>query len=92
MMVIEKIKGIIKKEKLDNMKNVFYTTEPSIAKHLSNDIKPYIISNYQIFYLAQLIILKLLKKFLKHGNVKPRQVRRQLFFQILTYKSQKTIM
>ena len=43
MMVIEKIKGIIKKEKLDHIKHVFHTTEASIAKHLSIEIRPYII-------------------------------------------------
>ncbi len=42
-MVIEKIKGIIKKEKLDHIKHVFNTSEPSIAKHLNNDIRQYVI-------------------------------------------------
>ena len=50
MMVIEKIKGIIRKEKLDNMKHVFNTLEPSIAKHITEEIKPYVIM-YNFKYL-----------------------------------------
>ena len=42
-MVIEKIKGIIKKEKLDHVKNEFNTSEPTIAKHITKETKPYVI-------------------------------------------------
>jgi hypothetical protein len=43
MMIIEKIKGVIRKEKLDHVKQFFNTSDSSIAKHLTEEIKQYVL-------------------------------------------------
>ena len=57
-MVIEKIKGIIRKEKLEYTKHIFNTTEPSIAKYISNAIIPYVIMYDVLFDIVRSIISK----------------------------------
>jgi hypothetical protein len=43
MMVVEKIRGIIRKEKLNHEKDTFNSSEPLVVKHITNDMKPYVL-------------------------------------------------
>jgi len=49
MMVIEKIRGIIRKEKLNQDKDIFNTAEPNVTKHIINEVKPYILISIHHF-------------------------------------------
>jgi len=40
---LKKIRGIIKKEKFHNEKDIFSTTEPLVNKHIASETKPYIL-------------------------------------------------
>ena len=42
-MVVEKIRGIIRKEKLNHEKDIFNSADQLVGKHISNEIRPYVL-------------------------------------------------